>query len=388
MAEEDRKASSFAVAVDGYFLHGHVDDDSVVVDLLGVVDGVNSYCCRCASSFAVTKVFSALVVEVVPGQIEDRWVSDVRPSHKQHSTWNFLGWTQSKNRSTDRSTSTNHQHTRHTSYNTIILSQLHFLSPMPRSGWNISMVTLNNVHNRHSISGRGHIASKLYFISCLCLVIFSKSLSSAFSGRFSPLGTDGFHAVQEQRALGARSTRVQEETHNDVLEISPIRREMICSAAGMLTAATIHQANTQPASAEIGTLPEFADTNAIVQGITVNVADESQKDTMIRFLENAFDFKTLRRRIRGTVDETWLGFGPEQVSIPETFQLPVSSFGEYGGHASINVRYDSSITTPFYRQGDDAPGTNIAYLQRKYFNWCDFDFKLCCCSCLVLVHLL
>jgi hypothetical protein len=49
--------------------------------------------------------------------------------------------------------------------------------------------------------------------------------------------------------------------------------------------------------------------------------------------------------------------------VPDDFELPVSSFAKYGGHASINVRYDYESKAPLYRQGDDAPGNNIAYLQ-------------------------
>mmetsp|Transcript_49977 Transcript_49977/g.150330 ORF Transcript_49977/g.150330 Transcript_49977/m.150330 type:complete len:80 (-) Transcript_49977:1001-1240(-) len=59
----------------------------------------------------------------------------------------------------------------------------------------------------------------------------------------------------------------------------------------------------------------------------------------------------------------WLGFGPEQLSIPEGFTLPVSSFSEYGGHASINIRYDAMTMDAFYKKGDNAPGNNVAYLQ-------------------------
>jgi hypothetical protein len=59
----------------------------------------------------------------------------------------------------------------------------------------------------------------------------------------------------------------------------------------------------------------------------------------------------------------WLGFGPEQLSIPSAFTIPVSSFAEYGGHASIHIRYDSQDTNVYYRSGETAPGDNIAYLQ-------------------------
>jgi len=49
--------------------------------------------------------------------------------------------------------------------------------------------------------------------------------------------------------------------------------------------------------------------------------------------------------------------------VPGDFELPVSSFSKNGGHASINVRYDSQSVAPLYRQGDDEPGNSIAYLQ-------------------------
>ncbi len=52
--------------------------------------------------------------------------------------------------------------------------------------------------------------------------------------------------------------------------------------------------------------------------------------------------------------------------MPSDFEFPVSSFSKYGGHASINVRYDTQASTPLYRIGDDAPGNSIAYLQRKW----------------------
>ncbi len=67
----------------------------------------------------------------------------------------------------------------------------------------------------------------------------------------------------------------------------------------------------------------------------------------------------------------WMGFGPEEMKIPDTFEIPVSSFSQYGGHASICIRYDSQTLDLYYKQGSD-DGTNnsnskvsnnIAYLQ-------------------------
>ena len=156
----------------------------------------------------------------------------------------------------------------------------------------------------------------------------------------------------------------------------------------------------RPANAAVGTLPEFANTNAIIQGVTVNVADKSQQDAMINFLTGAFDFQVLRKRIQGSVEDTvsiiratimsflvpssrytvflifllasiwrlpskmqWLGYGPEQLSIPSDFELPVSSFAKYGGHASIHIRFDNKAMAPLYRIGDDPTGNNIEFIQ-------------------------
>jgi len=64
----------------------------------------------------------------------------------------------------------------------------------------------------------------------------------------------------------------------------------------------------------------------------------------------------------------WLGFGPEQASIPADFEIPVSSFAMYGGHASIHLRYDASSPSLLYNGKGDAPGNNIAYLQGENIN--------------------
>ncbi|KAL7430716.1 LOW QUALITY PROTEIN: hypothetical protein ACHAXH_003978 [Discostella pseudostelligera] len=157
------------------------------------------------------------------------------------------------------------------------------------------------------------------------------------------------------------------------------------------------------ANAAVGSLPEYSDTNAILQSITINAIDKSQfDDTIAFFTGGAFEgMKVLRERHTPVAAaaagwqqqqqqqqyEAWLGFGPETLSIPSTFTLPVSSFSQYGGHASIHVRYDpqqqllasssqssSETITPssqpqYYQRSpgefNNAPptGDNIAYLQ-------------------------
>jgi hypothetical protein len=81
--------------------------------------------------------------------------------------------------------------------------------------------------------------------------------------------------------------------------------------------------------------------------------------------------KVLRERNDGGGEG---GVGRREVWLPG-FVLPVSSFGEYGGHASLHVRYDPSSssvgggTPPLYARSPGeyndapAPGDNVAYLQ-------------------------
>ena len=185
--------------------------------------------------------------------------------------------------------------------------------------------------------------------------MIENSRRNGFQNKFSLFG-------QESDSLKS----VPENIGDDVsVELS--RRKMMAKTAALASLSFLPAAIGSPASssAAVGTLPEFSDTNAIINGLTVNVADASQQQAMIDFLTGAFDFVVQRQRIQGTVEETWLGFGPEQLSVPKDFELPVSSFSRYGGHAAINVRYDSQAVAPLYKVGDEAPGNSIAYLACK-----------------------
>lgn len=62
-----------------------------------------------------------------------------------------------------------------------------------------------------------------------------------------------------------------------------------------------------------------------------------------------------------------MGYGPEQLSMPRDFKLPVSSFQNYGGHASIHIKYDPQATSPYYRNDGVMLGDNVAYIQGKYY---------------------
>lgn len=62
--------------------------------------------------------------------------------------------------------------------------------------------------------------------------------------------------------------------------------------------------DVEHSEAAVGSLPEFAGTNAILQGLTVNVADQSQQKSMIEFMTQGFGFEILRQRINGPIEET------------------------------------------------------------------------------------
>jgi hypothetical protein len=91
---------------------------------------------------------------------------------------------------------------------------------------------------------------------------------------------------------------------NQVGVISSARRAVLSSAALATGSLMLGGALPEAANAAVGTLPEFSDTNAILQGLTVNVADKPQQEAMIDFLVNGFDFKVMRKRIKDSVEET------------------------------------------------------------------------------------
>lgn len=73
----------------------------------------------------------------------------------------------------------------------------------------------------------------------------------------------------------------------------------ISATLGVVTASMI--APSLESRAAVGSLPEFANTNAVIQGITVNVADRRQFLDMIEFLREGMNFKVLRQAAKGSV---------------------------------------------------------------------------------------
>lgn len=159
------------------------------------------------------------------------------------------------------------------------------------------------------------------------------------------------------RYLSRVYVHTSKQNFSDQVEVN--RRSLVL---GGLTAATLPLVSPgSPAQASVGTLPEFQDTNVVLKGVTVKVTDPTQLNQMINFLQICFDFKVLRSTADGS--DVWLGYGPEQMSMPADFKLPVSSFQNYGGHASIHVRYDAQATSPYYRGDGVSLGDNVAYVQ-------------------------
>jgi hypothetical protein len=113
----------------------------------------------------------------------------------------------------------------------------------------------------------------------------------------------GFSVLSNPKS-SASSLHAISSTADDNDDEVPItsRRSILTSAvSGAILLSGIFP---EPAHAVVGTLPELADTNAIVQGVTIDVVDKAQQDNMIKFLVNGFDFQVLRKRIKDSVEET------------------------------------------------------------------------------------
>ncbi len=59
-----------------------------------------------------------------------------------------------------------------------------------------------------------------------------------------------------------------------------------------------------PSYAAVGSLPEYKDSNAVLQGITLDVSDLNQQNDMIDFLKEGFGLRILRQRKVNSVTET------------------------------------------------------------------------------------
>ena len=205
----------------------------------------------------------------------------------------------------------------------------------------------------------------------------------------SLVSSNAFQVVSRVNVMTARGNKISETTSSSInamdhgsenfrpkqlisdafesnIEKGQQSRRSVLSNALLATAAfnALSLSTPSTANAAVGTLPEFSASSAVLQGITIDVADLTQQDEMIAFLDSGFGMKKLNQRTVGSVTDTWMAFGPEQMSIPDEWEPAVSSLVKYGGHASVRIRYDTSQSSDaYYIKGNDAPGDNIAYLQ-------------------------
>ena len=131
------------------------------------------------------------------------------------------------------------------------------------------------------------------------LIFLHVGFANAFVAQLHGHGIEKFQVARLQSA--SDDTFELYDSGSDNLST---RRKMLKSA--MAVTGSLMSVGSLPSvsNAAVGTLPEFEDTNAILQGVTINVADKAQQDNMIAFLVNGFDFQVLRKRIKDSVEET------------------------------------------------------------------------------------
>lgn len=132
------------------------------------------------------------------------------------------------------------------------------------------------------------------------LALLSAAVSDGFqiSSIASPSGT----RTARQSSISVLLARSQENEDKDAAS-EPSRRSLLVNGPIAL-GGSMFFGQSLPSLAAVGTLPEFSDTNAILQGLTVNVADQSQQKSMIEFLINGLGFQVLRQRIFNNIEET------------------------------------------------------------------------------------
>ena len=99
----------------------------------------------------------------------------------------------------------------------------------------------------------------------------------------------------DQDQIKAAST--SNNTRRSILQQAVISTSAILSSTLLATGGT--STSSTIANAAMGTLPEFEDTNAIFQGVTIDVADKAQYEETIQFFTNSFDGMTVLRERGG-----------------------------------------------------------------------------------------
>jgi hypothetical protein len=143
----------------------------------------------------------------------------------------------------------------------------------------------------------------LWWSACASVVVVGSILQYA-DGFSIPNGNGAQRGRRHVIISQLQSEKASSESTKDGGRICEERRSLFRRALAVPLVLKVMSIEPEPSKAALGTLPEFADTNAILQGLTITVADQSQQDAMIKFLVDGFEFTVTRKRIQGPIEDT------------------------------------------------------------------------------------
>jgi hypothetical protein len=119
-----------------------------------------------------------------------------------------------------------------------------------------------------------------------------------------------------------------------------LQRLGVAAAAGVLGSSSGSSSSTTgplslpPAAMAIGELAEWAPDQRFTQHLVVNVPDMA---AALSFYLDGLQMKVLRSRIVDGQNSTFVGFGPETLTMPGDWYPGVSAFGSYGAHFALEL---------------------------------------------------
>lgn len=161
------------------------------------------------------------------------------------------------------------------------------ISVQPPSIWNLKYS--GGSSDRFSVTERGNTR---YSPARRCGYISTSSLLS------QNLGVDS--AVPDDNS----NDKIESHRHHTPTSTVSRRKTLTHLTAAAMLVCFPFGLTDNLAMADVGTLPELKGATAVLQGITVSVADVSQQNSMIKFLVEGFLFNVLRQRTVGTVTDT------------------------------------------------------------------------------------
>ncbi|CAM9711483.1 unnamed protein product [Choristocarpus tenellus] len=138
------------------------------------------------------------------------------------------------------------------------------------------------------------------------------------------------------------------------------------SAAALLGVTLVSSPTSSPA---IGDLFETQNQTRFAQHVVVNVPD---MDRALDFYVKGLGMQILRTRVVERTNTTFVGFGPEALSVPPDFRPGVSTFNSYGGHFSIELNALKKTGNAEDIEADDVfydAGTGVQYIQIAVDNY-------------------